>query len=43
MAENLHIVLIAIIAFFGVFTVGLGYAQWQTRNIEVYRKAKPTP
>ncbi|WP_282568090.1 hypothetical protein [Devosia sp. FKR38] len=43
MAENLHVVVIAIVAFFGVFTLGLAYAQWQTRNIPVYRKNPPTP
>jgi hypothetical protein len=38
MAENLHLVVIAVVAFFGVFSFGLAFAQWQTRNIAVYRK-----
>lgn len=35
MAHDL--VLVAIVAMFGVFMAALAYAQWATRDIEVYR------
>ncbi|MDB5613643.1 MAG: hypothetical protein JWQ22_1296 [Devosia sp.] len=34
------LVLGAVVGMFGVFMVGLGYAQWVTRGIEVYRAEK---
>ena len=40
MAENLHIVLAAPILLFGTFMVGLAYAQWTTRGMDVYRGEK---
>ena len=40
MAANLHLVIIAVLTLFGVFTAALGYAQWATRGIEVYRAEK---
>lgn len=40
MATNLHLVIIAVLALFGAFIVALGYAQWATRGIDVYRSGK---
>ena len=41
MAANLHLVITAVLVLFAVFTTALGYAQWSTRSIEVYRSERP--
>jgi hypothetical protein len=41
-AANLHLVILATLALFGVFIAGLGYAQWSTRGIPVYRQRDRT-
>lgn len=40
MAANLHLVIIAVLALFGSFMAGLGYATWCTRGMDVYRADK---
>jgi hypothetical protein len=40
MAANFELVLFAVLALFGVFAASLGYAQWATRGIDVYRSDK---
>jgi hypothetical protein len=40
MAANLHLVLGAVITLFAVFMIALGYAQWSTWGMEVYRSGK---
>jgi hypothetical protein len=37
MAANLHLILIAVLSLFGIFALALGYAQWSTRGMDVYR------
>jgi hypothetical protein len=37
MAAGLPLVLTAVLALFGVFVLALGYAQWTTRGMDVYR------
>lgn len=39
MTGSLHPVLIGILAYFAVFIVAVGYAQWTTRGMEVHRAA----
>jgi len=35
MVENLHLVLVAVVAIFVLFIVGLAYGAWMTRDIEL--------
>lgn len=42
MVAGLPLVLAAVLTLFGVFIVALGYAQWKTRGMEVYRSADHT-
>jgi hypothetical protein len=37
MVANLHLLATAVGALFGVFILALGYAQWSTWGMEVYR------
>nr|WP_314262262.1 hypothetical protein [uncultured Devosia sp.] len=41
MITNLPTLALVVGAYFGAFIIALGYGQWQTRNIEVYRAEKP--
>lgn len=37
MVTNLSLLVAAVLALFGVFIIALGYAQWSTRGMEMYR------
>ena len=39
MTTILHPVLIIILAYFAVFILAVGYAQWTTRGMDVHRAA----
>ena len=40
MAAGLNLVLFGVFAYFGVFLAAVGYAQWTTRGLDVYRAEK---
>ena len=40
MAAGLPLVLTAVLGYFAVFIVALGYAQWVTRGMDVHRGEK---
>lgn len=40
MVAGFHLMVIAVATLFGSFMVGLAYAQWATRGMEVHRATK---